>query len=126
VPAPYLPSVVPFFVWTTHTSTDDQAERANYGWVQVLSERQQWALVAGVAGTLGAFAVRSGLEMAWKAAVGNDPPRNPAARDVPWRHAIAWTVATGVLIGLGRLLAERAAAGAWDRYQGRRGSDSAP
>lgn len=72
-----------------------------------------------MAGTLGAFAVRSGLETAWKLAVHDDPPKNPAARDVPWRHAIMWTVATGMLIGLGRLLAERAAAGVWDRYQGR-------
>lgn len=73
-----------------------------------------------MAGTMGAFAVRRGLETAWKVAVGGDPPRNPAAREVPWRHAIMWTVATGVLIGLGRMLAERAAASAWDRYQGRR------
>ena len=86
----------------------------------MLSERQQWALVAGAAGALGAFAVRNGLESAWKLAVGDDPPKNPAARDVPWRHAIMWTVATGVLIGLGRLLAERGAAAAWDNYQGRK------
>lgn len=85
----------------------------------MLSERQKWTLVAGVAGTLGAFAVRSGLETAWKVTVGADPPKNPASREVPWRHAILWTVATGVLIGLGRMLAERAAAGAWDRYQGK-------
>jgi hypothetical protein len=86
----------------------------------VLSERQQWGLLAGAAGALGAFAVRNGLESAWKLALGDEPPKNPAARDVPWRHAIMWTVATGVLIGLGRLLAERAAAAAWDNYQGRK------
>jgi hypothetical protein len=93
--------------------------RANDWQVRVLSERQQWAVVGGLAGALGAFAMRNGLETAWKLAVGDDPPKNPAARDVPWRHAILWTVATGVLIGLGRMLAERAAAEAWDRYQGR-------
>ena len=86
----------------------------------MLSKRQQWALVAGAAGTLGAYAMRSGLEAAWKLAVGDAPPKNPAARDVSWRHAIMWTVATGVLIGLGRVLAQRAAAEAWDRYQDRR------
>jgi hypothetical protein len=76
-------------------------------------------MVAGMAGALGAFAMRNSLEKAWQLAVGTDPPRNPAARDVPWKHAIIWTVATGVLIGLGRLLAERGAAEVWNRYQGR-------
>lgn len=84
----------------------------------MLSERQKWGLVAGAAGALGAFAVRNGLEQAWKAAMGDEPPKNPAAHDVPWRDAILWTVATGVVIGLGRLFAERAAVSMWDRYTG--------
>lgn len=85
----------------------------------MLTKQQKWGLVSGAAGAFGAFVVRNGLETAWKAAMGDDPPKNPAARDVPWRDAILWTVATGVVIGLGRLIAERSAATAWDRYTGR-------
>lgn len=85
----------------------------------MLTDRQKWGLVAGTAGAFGAFVTRSGLETAWKLTMGDDPPKNPAARDVPWRDAILWTVATGVVIGLGRLIAERAAVSAWDRATGR-------
>lgn len=85
----------------------------------MLTEKQKWALVSSAAGALGAFVVRGGLEQAWKAATGEHPPKNPAARDVSWRDAIVWTVATGALIGLGRLVAERAVTSAWDNYKGR-------
>jgi hypothetical protein len=84
----------------------------------VLSERQKWGLVAGLAGAVGAFAVRHSLEAAWEAVVGEPPPKRPSALDVPWRSAIAWTMATGTLIGLGRLLALRGAAEVWERVRG--------
>lgn len=84
-----------------------------------MNDRQKWTLVATAAGAFGAFAVRNGLEKAWKVAhAGEDPPKNPASWDVSWRDAILWTVATGVVIGLGRLIAERSAATAWNRFTG--------
>ena len=39
-----------------------------------------------------------------------DPPRNPAARDVEWRDAIGWSVISGAIGGLARLSVRRALA----------------
>ncbi|HUG39007.1 MAG TPA: DUF4235 domain-containing protein [Longimicrobiales bacterium] len=47
------------------------------------------------------------------------PPENPAARSVDWSEAIAWTVATGVVVGLMRPVAERSAATGWRKVKGR-------
>ena len=77
-----------------------------------------WAVAAG-AGAVGAGAVRQGLNRAWKLARDEDPPENPASWKVDWREAIVWTLATSVVIGLGRLFALRGAAAGWQRVTGR-------
>jgi hypothetical protein len=82
------------------------------------SRKYVWFAVATGAGALGAFLVRQGLNQAWKLAREEDPPENPAAWDVDWRDAVAWTLATGVVVGLGRLFALRGAAAGWHRLTG--------
>jgi hypothetical protein len=77
-----------------------------------------WTAVATGAGALGMMAVRTGLDHAWRYAKEEDPPENPAASDVDWRDAIAWTLATSIVIGLGRLFALRGAAAGWTRFTG--------
>jgi len=77
-----------------------------------------WAAVAAGAAMLGGLAIRQSLEQAWKLAMREDPPLDPSARDVAWREAILWTIATGVGIGLGRLIARRGAAAGWERLTG--------
>ena len=67
---------------------------------------------------LGGAMVRKGLEGAWKLAMHDDPPLDPSSREVAWREAILWTVASGVVIGLGRLIARRGAAAGWERLTG--------
>jgi hypothetical protein len=37
---------------------------------------------------------------------------------VPWRDAILWTVATGVVVGLGQLLIRRGLESGWSRLTG--------
>lgn len=81
-------------------------------------KRVAWMAVAAGAGALAAAATRQGLNQAWKLAKEDDPPENPVSWDVSWRDAITWTVATGVIIGLGRLLALRGAAAGWRRFTG--------
>ena len=39
-----------------------------------------------------------------------DPPQNPASRDVGWADAIVWTLLVGAVGGLARLLVNRALA----------------
>jgi hypothetical protein len=77
-----------------------------------------WLGLAAGAGALAAFAVRKGLERAWRAATDEDPPQEPASPDVPWRDAIIWTAATGALGGIGQLLARRATEAGWHRVTG--------
>lgn len=85
-----------------------------------IEDRNAWAAVAAGAAILGGAAVRQGLQQAWKLTMDEDPPRDPAASDVPWRQAIIWTVATGALVGLGSLIARRGAAAGWERFMGGR------
>lgn len=83
-----------------------------------VDDRAAWTAFAATAAMFGGAAVRQGLHQAWKLAKHEDPPLDPTARDVPWRDAIIWTVATGALVGLGRLIARRGAAAWWERLTG--------
>lgn len=84
----------------------------------MLNRKMAWMGVAAGAAMLGGVVVRQGLDQAWKLATHEDPPLDPTSRDVAWRDAIIWTVATGVMVGLGRLIARRGAATAWERFMG--------
>lgn len=60
---------------------------------------------------LGAAAVaRKGLDTGWKAATGKQPPANPADPDVDVWEAVAWAAASGTLIALAKMFAQRRAA----------------
>jgi hypothetical protein len=83
-----------------------------------LDDRTAWTAFAAAAAMVGGAAVRQGLQQGWKLAMHEDPPLDPTSRDVPWRDAILWTVASGVAIGLGRLIARRGAAAWWERLTG--------
>ena len=83
------------------------------------SEDRIWEAVALGAAALAAVGVRQTLQAGWERYTGDEPPMNPAARSVGWGDALAWTVATGVAVGLGRLLAERGAAAGWRKIRGR-------
>jgi hypothetical protein len=83
-----------------------------------MRNRTVWLAVAAGAAMVGETVVRQGLNQAWKLATHEDPPEDASSWDVEWREAIAWTVATGVIVGLGRLLARRGAAAGWQRFVG--------
>jgi hypothetical protein len=78
-------------------------------------KRIVWMAVAAGAGALAAWAVRKGLEQAWRAATDEDPPSDPALPEVPWREALIWTAASGALSGVGQLLVRRATGAGWQR-----------
>jgi hypothetical protein len=44
---------------------------------------------------------------------------NPAAPDVEWFQALAWTGFINLVVGLARLLASRGGAAGWQRFTGR-------
>jgi Protein of unknown function (DUF4235) len=83
-----------------------------------VDEDKVWNAVASGAAIGAVVASRPLVERVWRTALGSEPPGNPAHEDVRWRDAIAWAVVTGAVVGLIRLLAQRAAASAWARVRG--------
>jgi pantothenate kinase type III len=67
---------------------------------------------------LGAALARKILTIAWKAVTGKEPPANPEHPDVTWGEAASWAVASGVVVGLVKLVAQRQVAATWHRASG--------
>lgn len=57
---------------------------------------------------IAAHASRKVVGAGYRLVTDEDPPRNPASRDVRWRNAIIWSVVTGAIGGLARLTVRRA------------------
>ncbi len=69
-----------------------------------------WKVLGTGSAVLAAAVAQKGLEAAWRAATGTPPPTIPEDPDTDWTEAVAWAVASGVVIGVARLLATRRAA----------------
>ena len=78
-----------------------------------MSNRMGWKIVAGLSGLLAGLAARRVLMLGWRTFRDNDPPSNPASMRTTWAEAIAWSIASGVTLGVARLIAQRGAAEAW-------------
>lgn len=78
-----------------------------------IDEDTAWALVATGAAVAGAMAARAVLRSGWRAAAGEDPPRNPASSSTGWAEALLWSAAAGAAIGMMRVVARRGAAAGW-------------
>lgn len=84
----------------------------------MIGEEHMWNIVAMGSAALAAIAIRNLLETGWEVVKHDEPPKNPAARSVDWGDALAWSIATGVAMGVGRMLAQRGAAAGWNRMKG--------
>jgi hypothetical protein len=77
-----------------------------------------WTLF-GLAATVGATMVaRKAMTATWKLSTGKEPPSNPEHPDVSMTEAATWAVASGVAVGLARMLATRKAASYYRRSTG--------
>lgn len=83
-----------------------------------MNEDKVWNAVASAVAVGAVAASKPMIERSWKVVTGSEPPGNPAHEDVAWRDAIMWAVITGAVIGLVRLVAQRSAAGAWNKARG--------
>jgi hypothetical protein len=82
------------------------------------SGSKAWSAFALLA-TLGASMVaRKAMTTSWKVATGKEQPQNPAHHDVSIGEAVAWASASGVAVGLARMLASRKAADYYRRSTG--------
>ena len=77
-----------------------------------------WKVVGVSAGLAAAKATRKALDVGWSKTRGGEPPRNPASRETDWSEAVAWAVASGIALGLARLLAARGTAKLWEKATG--------
>ncbi|NIP78162.1 MAG: DUF4235 domain-containing protein [Gemmatimonadetes bacterium] len=87
--------------------------------MSILDDEKTWDVVALASATLAAVATRQILKSGWTLFRGDEPPENPAARSVGWGDALAWTLATGAMVGVARLLGRRSAAAGWKKVRGR-------
>ncbi|MBK1881244.1 DUF4235 domain-containing protein [Luteolibacter pohnpeiensis] len=60
---------------------------------------------------IAARAARSAAGAGYHAVTHMDPPKNPAHPDVAWKDAIVWTLVSGMIGGLTRLVVRRSMAG---------------
>lgn len=84
----------------------------------MIDDDHAWQIVAMVSAAAAGIAARNLLKGSWQVLKDDEPPVNPAARSVDWGDALAWTVASGLLAGIGRLLAQRGAAAGWKKVRG--------
>ena len=77
-----------------------------------------WQALATLASVGAAVAVRNATSAVWKKRTGHEPPTNPADPDTDWGEAITWTLVTGALVGVARLVARRGAARVWEKAEG--------
>lgn len=83
-----------------------------------MDEDKVWNGVASGAAVGAVILAKPLVERGWRLAFRSEPPGNPAHQDVAWRDALLWAVVTGALVGVIRLVAQRLAAGAWQKATG--------
>lgn len=74
--------------------------------------------MGGASGLAAAAVTRQVLNRVWRARQHDDAPANPAAPSTTWPDAVLWAVATGVALGVARLVAMRGAAAGWRKATG--------
>lgn len=82
------------------------------------AEKASWQALTTIAAVGAAIVVRKVLTAAWTSLRSNEPPTNPADPATAWSEALAWTAATGLVVGIARMVATRGAAGAWTKATG--------
>ena len=63
-------------------------------------------LVSGAA-VAGSLLTKRLIGYIWKNTMKSDPPKNPADRNVSWKEAVAWSLLTGVVASMVKLLVRR-------------------
>jgi hypothetical protein len=77
-------------------------------------QRLGWKLTTWVTGALTTYVTQRALVMVWKRLRPDPPPENLADPSRGWTPAIAWAIASGVGIGVARVIALRSAERVWE------------
>lgn len=92
----------------------EQELRATVG---LTMEKTVWKAVTIGAGVLAGVLMRKGLQAAWRSTRHADPPSDPY-QPAGWGEALSWAAASGVGVGVARLVAARGAAAGWSKAMG--------
>jgi hypothetical protein len=82
-----------------------------------LSLKKQYDFLTKTSSIAGAIAMRNLLKKGWEGITHKKPPINPAAPSVIWREALLWGAATGMAIGITKVVTRRLSASAWRKYK---------
>lgn len=77
-----------------------------------------WTVFSLVSALGAAALAKQVLDRLWKVSTGKQPPENPADPDVEIWEAVSWAVASGVAVGIARMIAQRKAATYYARSTG--------
>jgi hypothetical protein len=79
-----------------------------------------WKVVSTGTGVLSGILVRQLIGLGWKLVTSGreEPPLNPADRRISWSEGLQWAVASGVGVGVARLVSDRLAARGWEAATG--------
>lgn len=80
----------------------------------LIVKKYAWKAITIALGALVGLAAQRLIEMPWKLFRGSTPPKVLADRRSPWLDAVSWAVASGIGVGVARLVAIRTAAGVWE------------
>jgi hypothetical protein len=87
---------------------------------KIATNQRLWSVVAAASGAFAALASHQLLRRGWSAWRNEPPPEKPESPDVSWRDALLWAGATGLVVGVGRMVAKRGAAMGWRKLTGRK------
>jgi Protein of unknown function (DUF4235) len=91
----------------------------------VKSKELHWKAISYGVGALAGLVTQRLLNGAWKGLGHDSRPPVPADRGSSWAEALSWAVASGVGMGVSRLLAIRTAAVVWEAATHERLPDAA-
>jgi len=80
--------------------------------------RLTWKLAGLAAAIPAGILARKVLDATWKKTVNDNPPANPAAPGTTWPEALAWSAASGIAVGVFRMIAQRGAVATWRTFTG--------
>lgn len=73
-----------------------------------MKEETLWSIVGSVAAVGASLMSRQAAEKTYRKVADAEPPDNPERDDVRWRDALLWGAATGVLVGVARVVGRSA------------------
>lgn len=89
------------------------------GQMGMAMQRTMWKVSAAGAAVLAGLIARKVVKVGWRAATHADPPGSvDSPSSSTWTEAMGWALATGVAMGVARVVVTRGAAMGWEKATG--------